>query len=156
MRTFRIARRKWAEHPSGSGLAGRWNRDGDKVIYTSSSLSLALLEILVHVTLDQVPSDYVWIAAEFDDQFIEPAPNEIPEDTAEYGSQWLRTAGGKPVLEVPSVIVPERNFLLNPDHTEFANIKWSEAKALEVDPRLTRSEAKTLQSIEFARTRSTG
>jgi RES domain-containing protein len=154
MHTFRIARSKWAHIRTGSMIAGRWNRAGDKMIYTASSLALALLEVLVHVKLDQVPTDYVWVAAEFNQKLIERV-EELPGDPAEYGSAWLHKRGGKVVLAVPSVILPERNFLMNPDHTDFSKIKWGEPMPLEIDSRLTQSEAKSMagqpQSVVFAK-----
>jgi hypothetical protein len=35
--------------------------------------------------------------------------------------------------------VPERNYILNPNHSDFRFIEWAEPKLLEIDPRLTRS-----------------
>jgi RES domain-containing protein len=137
MQVFRITRRKWSQNLSGSGVPARWNRSEAKMLYTSSSLALALLEVLVHVKLDQIPDDYVWVKAVFNEGLVQYL-REVPEDTAEYGTQWLHDPGGKTVLSVPSVIVPERNFLLNPDHTEFVHIKWGEPQPLQIDSRLTR------------------
>jgi RES domain-containing protein len=136
MRAYRITRQKWAENLSGSGVAARWNRNGDKMIYTSSSLALALLEILVHLRLDQIPDDYVWVQAEFNDKLVERL-KEAPPDPAAYGSDWLHT-GGKTILSVPSVIVPERNLLMNPDRSDFTQIKWGGAVPLVIDARLAR------------------
>jgi RES domain-containing protein len=40
-------------------------------------------------------------------------------------------------VSVPSVVVPaERNFLLNPDHPLFSQIKIGPPSAIEIDPRL--------------------
>ena len=38
---------------------GRWNPPGYPVVYTSGSLALAALEILVHVDLDLAPDNFV-------------------------------------------------------------------------------------------------
>jgi RES domain-containing protein len=85
MRVFRITRPKWSSVLSGSGIAARWNTSGALMIYTSSSLALALLEILVHVKRDQLP-DYVWVAADVPNESIEPTEfREIPDEAAEYG-----------------------------------------------------------------------
>jgi RES domain-containing protein len=136
MFAYRITRRKWAGNLDGSGVEARWNQAGAKMIYTSSSLALALLEVLVHVKLDQIPDDYVWLRSEFSERLIKQLA-EVPPDPAAFGTEWLRTHSKKPVLSVPSVIVPEKNFLLNPDHTLFTQIKWGEPQPLQVDPRLT-------------------
>lgn len=108
------------------------------MLYTSSSLALALLEVLVHVKIDQIPDDYVWMFAEFSDDLVQHI-SQTPTDTEEYGTQWLRGTD-KPILGVHSIIVPEKNFLLNPDHTQFIQIKWSKWYPLQIDPRLTHAE----------------
>ena len=51
------------------------------------------------------------------------------------GTLWLSRQGGKLALQVPSVIIPESNILLNPDHTDFAKIRWDDAIALKIDSR---------------------
>jgi RES domain-containing protein len=41
------------------------------------------------------------------------------------------------VLQVPSSIVPqEKNFILNPLHPDFADLKTGKAQSLYIDPRL--------------------
>jgi len=107
------------------------------MLYTSSSLASALLEILVHIKRDQVP-DYVWLAAEVPDHLIESSGlTEAPPDpySAEIGTRWLETPG-KVAFGVTSVIVPEQNILLNPDHIDFIKIRWDDPVKLKVDPRL--------------------
>ena len=137
MLTFRIARKKWVGTLTGSGVPGRWNRSGERIIYTSSSLALALLEILVHIQPDQIPDDYWYVIAEFSEDLVEIL-DIVPEDTQMAGSKWLSDRGRSAILQVPSVIVPENNFLLNPEHTDFSQIRWSEPTPLQIDPRLTR------------------
>jgi len=43
-----------------SKYGGRWNSKGNKVIYSSESISLALLENLVHFDLDLSPKLYLF------------------------------------------------------------------------------------------------
>jgi RES domain-containing protein len=136
MVVYRIARERWISNRTGSGAPGRWNNRNVWVLYTASSIALALLEILVHLRRDQLPADYMWVSAEIDDQQIQTV-KDMPPDTAEYGSAWARAAGSKLSLGVPSVIVPELNFILNPDHTDFSSVMWSDAQPLKIDPRLT-------------------
>lgn len=78
------------------------------MLYTSSSIALALLEILVHIKVDQIPSDYVWLKASIPDISITYVP-DIPSDPAAFGTDWLMNGRGA-VLAVPSVIVPEQIF----------------------------------------------
>jgi RES domain-containing protein len=136
MDVYRISRLKWAKDREGSGIAARWNRTGSRMLYTASSIALALLEILVHVRKDQIPDDYVWIKAHLPEILSIEIVEQVPESPADYGTMWLNSARS-PVLSVPSVIVPERNYLLNPGHADFAHIDWFAAQKLQIDSRLT-------------------
>src|SRR4051812_35692834 len=51
-----------AKDPTGASLSGgRWNSPGKEVLYSSATLSLACLEILVHIGKSElVPMDYVF------------------------------------------------------------------------------------------------
>src|SRR4051794_22162027 len=109
MVVYRIARQKWIDTLTGSGVAGRWNKTGYRMIYTSSSLALALLEILVHVRRDQLP-DYWFNSGEIPDELVADSTLEsVPSDSQLRGSVWLESRPGAVALSVPSVIVPERN-----------------------------------------------
>jgi RES domain-containing protein len=53
-----------------------------------------------------------------------------------YGSRWFRAARTA-VLEVPSAIVPsEKNYLLNPLHSDFRRIRVGRARPFVFDPRM--------------------
>jgi RES domain-containing protein len=57
-----------AKDYTGAMLAGgRWNPIGTPMLYTAQNLSLACLEILVHLDRSQLPVDYVWSRAELAD-----------------------------------------------------------------------------------------
>jgi RES domain-containing protein len=45
---------------------GRWNSKGFAVVYTASSISLAILEVLVHIPIYGILEEYVHIPVEFD------------------------------------------------------------------------------------------
>ena len=50
---------------TGAMLAGgRWNSIGTPMLYTAGHLSLACLEVLVHLDKGQLPRDYVWSKTE--------------------------------------------------------------------------------------------
>ena len=54
---------------SGEGArryGGRWNSKGHAVVYTSGSISLAILEILAHIQIYDILEEYVYIPVEFD------------------------------------------------------------------------------------------
>src|SRR6185369_12006158 len=119
---------------------GRWNRKGVHMLYASSSLSLACLEILVHIREPRLPADCSWVRISVPNGLMEQAPDELDaadEDACrEFGSAWVASAK-RPAVEVPSVIVPvERNLLLNPLHKDFAALSFSTPESFAFDPRL--------------------
>ncbi len=136
LKIFRIVKAKRSESAfSGEGaklFGGRWHHQGYTVVYTSGSLSLAALEILVN--LDEFPPkeiQYVSIAAVLPEkvavQCIDSLPlgwNSVPAPIAsqDYGTAWVRNASTA-VLRVPSAIIDsEYNYLLNPLHPDFKKI----------------------------------
>ena len=67
MITYRISRRPYAGL-TGEGArlyGGRFNPPGIPAVYTSQSIALAVLEILVHIDKSEVPADYVVMAIHF-------------------------------------------------------------------------------------------
>lgn len=112
----------------GEGIVNRW-LSGDP-----SQDPWILLEILVHVRQDQIPN--VWIRAEIPETLTIETIDALPDSPADYGTAWLNSARS-PILSVPSVIVPERNYLLNPGHPGFGIIQWAAPRDLQIDSRLT-------------------
>jgi len=136
MEAWRIVKRKYAAGAfSGEGAylnGGRWNSVGTRVEYVSESLSLAALEVLVHLPAG-VPITFSTFRIRFDDALIETlVPNNLPKpwraeppgrDTQSIGDDWAREARSA-VLAIPSAIIPqETNFLVNPVHPDFAKIE---------------------------------
>ena len=64
-RAWRLCRRRYAARAfDGEGArlsGGRWNLPGVAVVYTSATVSLAALEMLVHVDVGDAPADLVAI-----------------------------------------------------------------------------------------------
>jgi RES domain-containing protein len=148
---WRIVKAKYADSAfSGEGAAragGRWNSRGEWVVYASGTLSLAALELLVHLN---PPVHFEWIAlrAEIDTGLVESLdPALLPPDwqrfpatdaTRAHGDAWL-SEGRSAVLAVPSVIVPgENNYLINPAHPDFRKITVSAPEPFAFDSRLLR------------------
>lgn len=153
MNIWRLCTARYATNPlSGEGArlyGGRWNYPGIPVAYTAGSLALALLELLVHIDYDLVPSDLVSIevyvppSASIERVEISSLPRNwraypAPESLRKIGSAWAIEKRSL-LLEVPSVVVPdERNYLVNPQHPEFTNLKIGHPKPFKFDPRLIR------------------
>jgi RES domain-containing protein len=98
---------------------GRWNRPGRSVVYEASSAALAVLEVRVHLDLppELLPDDFVLLTIDLGDLATETVAS-IPEDPATFGDAWLREQRS-PVLQVPSLIVPEcADLLVNPAHRD--------------------------------------
>jgi RES domain-containing protein len=142
---WRLARRAYTRL-DGEGArryGGRWNRRGQPVVYCAEHLSLAVLEIIVHLELDthDFPADYMKIAIEIPDSIRFERIASIPrQDDAmvETGSRWF-SATRSACLRVPSVVIPEEhNLLLNPAHPEFSRIKPGIPAPFGFDSRLLR------------------
>ena len=147
MFVYRLASRLYAaDNAEGARIyGGRWNRPGTPVIYTSATRSLAALEVIAHngaipadyrITVVTVP-DHLPIETVGLGDLTEGWPESDSEaKTAEYGTLWaasLRTA----VLRVPSAAIrAEHNYILNPLHPNFGEIRFEAPDSEHIDQRL--------------------
>jgi RES domain-containing protein len=141
---------------SGEGAAltgGRWNSKGVRMVYTSETLALALLEIMSNARRT-IPPGKVFLAIDVPEQLrvehlrqqdlparwmTAPAPRRLQE----IGDDWIRRARSV-ALTVPSAIVPlERNALLNPSHPDFERIVVGAPQRILVDKRLRSSATRS-------------
>jgi len=67
-------------------VGGRWNRKGEPVIYASSSLSLAALELFVHLEPNGMPDDLRSVVAAIPDtvSWEELTAADLPANWREY------------------------------------------------------------------------
>jgi RES domain-containing protein len=154
---FRLGKHAYrAQLFSGQGglyASGRWTPRGQPIVYTSASISLAVLEYTVNyrrrgwvpatvlgratipasvgvetVSADDLPPK--WFAA------------DPPRQLQKIGGRWLQRAESA-VLKVPSAIVVEEwNYLLNPLHADFGKLSFSVPKPFDFDRRVARSAKK--------------
>lgn len=122
---------------------GRWNSVGVAVIYASGSLSLALVEVLVHLPSGILPA-YSVVRVDFDDSLvIALTPAELPSrwkdnpaPAGTLGDKWVADRASA-VLRVPSVVVPEEfNYVFNPSHPDFGRLILGTPAPFPFDPRL--------------------
>lgn len=146
---YRMVKRrhvKTAFDGEGARIAGgRWNSPGHRAVYLSSTLSLAALEIFVHLGVDAASLDFVYFAVEIPANVrtlkLQRRPRGWQDEppslaSMQVGDSWLRLSETA-LLEVPSAIVPaENNFLLNPSHRDFAKLRISPMRAFQFDPRM--------------------
>jgi RES domain-containing protein len=147
---WRITKSKYRESAfTGEGAeesGGRWNSEGTRIVYASSSVSLAILEILVNLQDERILSAYEVTPFRFDQRLIKSIDlNALPDDWAAsipslsskaIGDEWVRSSSSL-VLEVPSAVVPlEMNYLANPRHPDFDQITIDAPLPLPLDKRL--------------------
>lgn len=150
-----VPRRRAATAFDGEGArlyGGRWNHPGSAVVYTSSHLSLAALEVFVHADPDIAPLDLVAIRLELPAgtaiervEFDELPPDwrayPGPEALRDLGSDWLRR-GETAALAVPSAVIPqELNLLLAPRHPLLVELHPEPPVPFSFDPRMWKGAA---------------
>ena len=129
-------------------FGGRWSSPGVRVVYVSEHQSTAALETLVHALPAGVEQKYTAFQLEWPDELTERLPDrKLPRDwraspapsaTMRVGDVWARERRSA-VLAVPSAITPaDTNFLLNPEHPDFAQIRIGPPTDFAFDPRLLR------------------
>ena len=125
-------------------FGGRWNSVGTRIIYAAESRSLAALELLVH--LEGPARGFSLIRCDFPESLIEVLPSAslppawraapAPRSLAALGDAWV-ARGSSAGLAVPSAIIAEeRNYLLNPQHPDFARVTTSLPEPFPYDERL--------------------
>ena len=143
---WRISNHKSLSGQGGLKYAARWHSAGRPIVYLAESPAGAMLEILVHLELeeDEMPRSYTLLRVEVPgDLGIEEL--EIPQGIAwkmdhalsrRLGDEWLarRTAA---LARVPSAILPmTANYVLNPLHPDAARVRIAEVTRAEFDLRL--------------------
>ena len=146
-RAWRIVNTRFsADAFNGEGArlyGGRWNNPGVRMVYTAGSISLATLELLVHLDSTAALTAYSICSVDFDDSLLEILdPARLPSDWHQspppiqlqvIGDHWISLASSV-VLKVPSAIVEdESNYLINPAHKDFAKLVLGRMKPLGVD-----------------------
>jgi RES domain-containing protein len=131
-----------------SRYGGRWNSPGVRIGYGSSTIALAILEVLAQSRNTEELSTFSLAAADVPHELItvfsiaDLPPGWRDEKAGRpsmaIGDTWKRR-GESVALAVPSaIVVAEQNYLLNPDHPDFHRITIHEPEPFEFDPRLLR------------------
>lgn len=154
MRVYRIAKGKYAADLSGTGAeiyGGRWNNKGTKMVYTASSIALAMTEVAVHVPFGLLPVDYVVVSIDVPENSISMITEEDLKDiewnshppshiTQKIGDTFV-SQNTDLILKVPSAVVEgDFNFLINLAHHEFSKVQVMAVNPFQFDKRLFRKE----------------
>jgi RES domain-containing protein len=149
-RAWRIIKSRFAADAfSGEGArlyGGRWNSPGIAIVYTAGSVSLATLELLVHLDNTSVLPSFSICPVDFDDSLVElldlaTLPRDWhqsppPTSLQTIGDDWI-SRGSSVVLRMPSAVIEnENNYLINPAHTDIKKLVIGSMQAFKLDSRL--------------------
>lgn len=147
---WRIVLAPFAEEAfSGEGArinGGRWHSRGNRIVYTSSAISLAALELLVNVPRRRRLYEFAVVGCWFPEAIVEEVDRTLlpsdwrahppPPALAQIGNDWLASRASV-VLAVPSAVIEtEVNYLINPEHPDFGSVDVGEPRPFTLDPRL--------------------
>ncbi|MFT3903385.1 MAG: RES family NAD+ phosphorylase [Niabella sp.] len=146
---YRLANSLYKDDLSGQGaylFGGRWNSKSVYALYGAQHISLAVLEIVVNFDRQLsplVPSFHLLELQVPDSSVISldaPALKKSWQDDMGYtqfiGDQFLQEQSHL-VLQVPSAVIPEEsNFLINPKHTLFKQVRVENSRSYPLDRRL--------------------
>jgi RES domain-containing protein len=148
MIVYRITNSLFKDDISGNGAkirGARWNLQGSSMLYTAENISLCILELLVHIGLQDIQNFYHILAIAIPDDVavseisigkLKAGWLEDEDYTAFMGTEFLKNNTNL-VLKVPSAIIDEEhNFLINPYHADFKKIKIKKSKEFIFDERL--------------------
>lgn len=150
LQVYRLSRKKYASKLSGIGASksgNRWNSKGIEIIYCASSRALAMAEVSVHLSLINLPKDFVMLEINIPRSITIEILNEknIPENWDDFPHTYKTQKLGdtfiysnkKCILKVPSAVVKgDYNYLINPHHKDFKKIKIANFYEFPFDRRL--------------------
>ncbi len=149
IKVYRVVKKQYAANAySGEGsrlTTGRWHTKGTSIVYASTSIALAILEVIVHFQPFSVIPKLVVVPAKIPEKTcvdvnvyynLKSINDEIV--TRLIGDSWIKNSQSL-ALKVPSVIVPrESNILINPKHEEIKLVKVLDSFEFQLDERLLR------------------
>ena len=147
MTLYRFSNKNYGVDLNGEGArfnGGRWNSKGFSVVYTSLTISLSLLELVIHsASYEEIESNLL-MKIEIPDNFaLSLADLTLKANWPDYpgysrfiGDSFLRSKKSL-LLKVPSAIIPEEyNVLINPLHPDIKKVKIIDASLFQFDTRL--------------------
>ena len=147
MELFRITLTIYADRLFAPGFPGRWNLEGEEVIYASSSRSLACLENMVQrkgrgdnlkysTMVIYLPDTSSVLRVNLSD--LPPDWNQGSDfgDCQSIGSEWFRKKKSL-LLKVPSAVIPDEfNVVIHTRHPEFSEVSLIKVLPFSFDKRL--------------------
>lgn len=146
---YRLTNGEYIHDLSGTGAklyGGRWNSAGLPALYTTEHISLAVLEILVHIKSYRSPLNYHLVTLELpgEKQLVSSIDQgklkKNWKEDIEYGrfmGDEFLNAHQSLVLKVPSAIIEQEfNYMINPTHPDAGKIKITASQNFTFDKRL--------------------
>lgn len=144
MRVWSIS--SYADLSGRGGLvsSGRWNTLGTAIVYCADHPATAMVEILVHLDPEDLPAAFQLLQIDVPDTIEVAVPaladgwRDDEPTTQRIGTDFVN-AGRRPVMQVPSVVVPfASNDLLSPHMAKDSGVRIIGMTAHPFDPRLFR------------------
>jgi RES domain-containing protein len=147
MTLYRFSNENFGVDLKGEGArlhGGRWNSKGLPVVYASITISLSLLELVIHSASYEEIKSHLLMKIEMPDHFFTSLADlalkakwlNDPDYSRFIGDSFLRSKKSL-LLKVPSAIIPEEyNILINPLHPDIKKIKIIKASPFQFDSRL--------------------
>ena len=147
MLVYRIVHKRYSQSLFASGLPGRWNSKGNKVLYCAESISLGFLENMIRrkglgfnrdfkIMFIEVPSNtkIAFINNEDLDKDWRNSDNYLRGQVA--GDKWY-DENITLLLKVPSAVLPEAfNYVINSEHVDYKKVKLLQVTNLIPDERI--------------------
>ena len=146
MIVYRIVLEEYASLQA-SGIDGRWNSYGNKILYTTGSRALACLENVVHRSGEGLQELFKTLVIDIpsSERIEKITQTDLPKNWQQYnkehfcrmiGDDWCYRQESL-VLQVPSIIIPnEFNYLINTQHKNFKKVKLKAIEPFIFDTRI--------------------
>ena len=147
MLVYRIVHKKYSSDLFASGLKGRWNSFGKKVIYTAESIPLAFLENMVRRQGVGFNKDFKILFIDIPDSIKVSTINvsDLQDGWRNFndyskcqtiGDKWYDDAKTM-ILKVPSAVLPDAyNYVINTEFSDYSLVKLIEVTDLVPDDRI--------------------
>lgn len=147
MLVYRIVHNIYSKNLFASGIKGRWNFDGKKVIYAAESIALAFLENMIRRQGVGFNKDFKIMIIEIPENTKTTIVDTLKlkgnwRDSNDYfecqvlGEKWY-TEGKTLILKAPSAVLPESfNYVINTTHPDYKQVKLIDITDLVPDQRI--------------------
>jgi RES domain-containing protein len=147
MLVYRIVHKRYSNSLYASGLAGRWNSKGNKVVYCAESISLAFLENMIRrkgvgfnhdfkIMFIEVPSNTKIAIINVEDLEKDWRDSDNYSKCQVVGDKWYNENISLSI-KVPSAVLPEAfNYVINTAHKDYKKVKLLEVTDLIPDERI--------------------